>query len=327
MIDTLTQGFAALQGWIFEATVQPLMYHLGLMAYIEEAHNAVETVMLGVIEIGVLCAVLKPLEAWRPAEQWVDRTAVRADVIYTWLHRLGVLPLLIFLLLVVPMSELDAWLRMHDIVRPNIEDMIPSIERNGWMAFAVLLIFIDFIEYVMHRLQHHWNAWWALHSLHHSQQQMSFWSDDRNHLLDDVLTSACVALAALALGVASNQFLLAVVAMRMIESLSHVNARIDFGWLGNRLLVSPQFHRRHHAIGAGHEGRHQGCNFAVLFPLWDIMFHTADFTPGCLPTGVRDQLAGADYGMGFWRQQWLGLVRVKAVVCGGRGAVSGNITQ
>ena len=311
MIDTLTQAFAAVQGWIFEAAVQPLIFHLGLMAYVEEAHDAVETVLLGVIEIGVLCAVLKPLESWRPVEQWPNRAAVRADVIYTWLHRLGVLPLLIFLLLVVPVSELDAWLRMHDVVRPNIEDVIPGIARNGWAAFVIFLILIDFIEYVLHRLQHHFHAWWALHSLHHSQQQMSFWSDDRNHLLDDVLTSGVVALAALALGVPSNQFLLIVVAARMIESLSHVNARLDFGWLGNRLLVSPQFHRRHHAIGAGHEGRYQGCNFATLFPLWDILFRTADFKPGYLPTGIRNQLSGTDYGTDFWRQQWLGLARMK----------------
>src|SRR5689334_10465808 len=111
-MELLVQYFSAVQGWIFEMLVQPVIYHLGLMAYVEEAYDAVETVMIGTIEIGVLCAVLKPLEAWRPVEQWQDRKAVRADVIYTWLHRLGVLPLLIFLLLVIPVTELDAWLRM-----------------------------------------------------------------------------------------------------------------------------------------------------------------------------------------------------------------------
>ena len=71
-----------------------------------------------------------------------------------------------------------------------------------------------------------------MHSLHHSQRQMSFWTDNRNHLLDDVLTSAAVALVALAIGVPSNQFVMIIIATRMIESLSHVNARVGFGWLG-----------------------------------------------------------------------------------------------
>lgn len=316
MFEFISQTFAAVQGWVFETAVQPLIFHLGLMAYVEDAHNAVATVLIGIIEIAVLCAVLKPLEAWRPVEQWGDRKAVRADVIYTWLHRLGVLPLLIFLLLVVPVSEFDAWLRMNDMVRPNIEDVIPGITRNGFAAFLITVIVIDFVEYVMHRLQHRFNWWWALHSLHHSQQQMSFWTDDRNHLLDDVLTSAGVALAALAIGVPSSQFVMAVIAARMIESLSHVNARIDFGWLGNRLMVSPSYHRRHHAIGAGHEGVYCGVNFATLFPVWDMLFRTADFTPGYQPTGIRDQLTGRDYGLGFWEQQWLGLLRMKNVLMG-----------
>jgi sterol desaturase/sphingolipid hydroxylase (fatty acid hydroxylase superfamily) len=313
-MDTLAQAFAAIQGWLFETAVQPLMFHLDLMVFVEEAYDAVGTVLIGAVEIGVLCAVLKPLEVWRPIEQWQERKAVRADVIYTWLHRLGVLPLVIFLLLVVPVTEFDAWLRMNDLVRPNIEDIIPGIARNGFGAFVLSVIAIDLVEYTMHRLQHRLNWWWALHSLHHSQRQMSFWTDDRNHLLDDVMTSAVVAVVALAIGVPSEQFILIVIGTRMIESLSHVNARVDFGWLGNRLLVSPPFHRRHHALGAGHEGKYRGVNFATLFPLWDMLFRTADFTPGYQPTGIRDQLEGHDYGIGFWRQQWLGLVRLKDVL-------------
>ncbi len=313
-MEALLSVFAAVQGWIFEHAVQPLFYHFDLMSYAEDAYEAVGMVMTGMIEIGVLCALLKPLEIWRPIERWQNKQSVRADVAYTWLHRLGVLPLVIFLLLVVPVNELDAWLRMNDMVRPNIEDLIPGMARNGLLAFLIYVIVFDFVEYWMHRLQHRFNWWWSLHSLHHSQRQMSFWTDDRNHLLDDVLTSAIVAMVALAIGVPSNQFAMIIIATRVIESLSHVNARVDFGWLGNRLLVSPPFHRRHHAIGAGHEGRYQGVNFATLFPLWDIVFRTADFTPGYQPTGIRDQLEGRDYGSGFWRQQWLGLVRLKNVL-------------
>jgi sterol desaturase/sphingolipid hydroxylase (fatty acid hydroxylase superfamily) len=302
--------FVAVQAFIFEWAVQPAMFNLGLMAYAEDAYEAIETVMIGVIEIGALVALLKPLEAWRPVEQWTEKRAVRADVIYTWLHRLGVLPLLIFLLLVVPVTELEAWLRMNDIIRPNIEDVIPGLARNSIGVFVIYLLLLDFTEYWLHRAQHRFNGWWSLHSLHHSQRQMTFWTDDRNHLLDDVITSAAVALVALAIGVPSGQFFLIIIGTRMVESLSHVNARVSFGRLGERLLVSPRFHRAHHAIGVGHEGKYQGCNFATLFPLWDILFGSANFKSAWEPTGIRDQLDGHDYGVGFWRQQWLGLQRL-----------------
>lgn len=311
MIEWVREVFTAIQAWIFELAVQPLMYQWGLMAYAEDAYEGLGTAMIGMIEIGVLVALLKPLEAWRPVEQWAEKRAVRTDVIYTWLNRLGVLPLAIFLLLVIPFNELEIWLRMHDMVRPNIEDVIPWLERNSIGAFVIYLLLLDLVEYWMHRWQHKFNWWWALHSLHHSQRQMTFWADDRNHLLDDVITSAGVALAALIIGVPSGQFFLIIIAGRLIESLSHVNARISFGWLGERLLVSPKFHRAHHAIGVGHEGVYRGCNFATLFPIWDVLFRTANFQSAYEPTGIRDQLDGRDYGIGFWRQQWLGLVRLK----------------
>lgn len=90
---------------------------------------------------------------------------------------------------------------------------------------------------------------------------------------------------------------------------------MSFGPLFERVLVSPRFHRLHHAVGLGHESRGQGSlgghNYAVLFPLWDILFRTARFDDRYEPTGIRDQVErGRDYGRGFWQQQWLGLRRM-----------------
>ena len=84
--------------------------------------------------------------------------------------------------------------------------------------------------------------------------------------------------------------------------------------LGERLWVSPRFHRTHHGVGIGHEtqGPHTlgGHNFGVLLPWWDMLFGTADFGPRFEPTGIRDQVEeGRDYGQGFWAQQGLGLKR------------------
>ena len=53
-----------------------------------------------------------------------------------------------------------------------------------------------------------------------------------------------------------------------------------------------------------------GHNFAVLFPLWDLLFKSARFDHRYDATGVRDQLQGRDYGRGFWSQQKQGLLRL-----------------
>jgi sterol desaturase/sphingolipid hydroxylase (fatty acid hydroxylase superfamily) len=152
---------------------------------------------------------------------------------------------------------------------------------------------------------------------------MTLWSDNRNHLLDDILRDFVFATAALAVGVEPSQYVLLVALSQLLQSLQHANLSMHFGWLGERLLISPRFHRTHHAVGLGHEKqaaagkpvRLGGCNYGVIFPWWDMLFGTAVYTDVYHPTGIRDQMAppagrGRSYGEGFLSQQWLGLKRL-----------------
>ena len=309
-MDVIADVFAQLQGWFFERLIQPLLFALGLTHFAEIGFDALETLMLGVLQIALLYSILRPLEARFPAEQWSDRNETRVDIIYTWLHRLGVLPLLFFFLLGPVQDALQGWLRLHDIIPKNIDDFFPVLFDRPLITFAIYFVVLDFADYWRHRLQHRFSWWWALHSLHHSQRKMTFWTDDRNHLLDDVLADAWFALIALLIGVSPNQFVWIIILSKLLESLSHANLRLSFGSLGDRLLVSPQFHRVHHAIGLGHEGIARGVNFAKTFSVWDVLFQTANFANNKVATGVSDQLSGRDYGIGFWQQQWLGLTRL-----------------
>ena len=312
-INFVTEQFAALHGHVFETGVLPIVHALGLGGYAEQAFDGTEVFLIGAIEITLLAAVLGAVEKLRPVEAQSDDVATSAkkiDVMYTMLHRLGFVPLLMFLLLVPIVDAIDGSLRMHDIIPFKLEDGLPFLNDSPWLSFFFYLVILDFVAYWLHRGQHQFNPWWALHSLHHSQRQMSFWSDDRNHLLDDFIVDGAFAMVALLIGVAPAQFVTIVIATRVVESLSHANLKMSFGRIGEYLLVSPRFHRVHHGIGVGHEGLARGCNFAVLFPLWDVIFRTANFENSYPSTGVRDQLDGAEYGRGFWAQQWLGLQRL-----------------
>lgn len=309
-MDALVALWAQAHAALFESVVQPAVFHLGLVSWLEASFDATEIFMIGAAEVVVLAVLLGALEKWRPVEVWADRRAVRVDVAYTLLVRLGVLPLAIFFLLLPVVDGLDGWLRMHDVIPPKLEDAFPALFDHPVASFLAYLVVIDFVLYWVHRAQHAFGWWWALHALHHSQREMTFWTDDRNHLLDMVITDLVLAVAALLVGVAPGQFVAIVAVTRAVESLSHANVRLAYGRVGERLLVSPRFHRVHHAIGLGHEGARLGCNFAVLFPVWDHLFGTANPVREYPATGIRDQLHGRDYGEGFWRQQWLGLKRL-----------------
>ena len=316
MFDTLRALFVTAHTGLFEWVVQPAMFNLGFSEYLEMAYSGTEWFLYGVIEIVVLYALLRPLEGWLPAERWADRRGVGTDVLYTLLNRLGVVPFLVFTLLAVPLAEVDGWLRMHDLIPRQLEDWLPALNGYPVVSFCLYLVIIDFAEYWRHRLQHAVPAWWALHALHHSQQRLSFWSDNRNHLLDELIAGVWLALIGLLVGMPPGQFVMAVIALRAVESVAHANTRLAFGAVGEKLLVGPRFHRVHHGIDLAQVGRAHGVNFAVLLPLWDIVFGTADFKSAVQPTGIDDQLRGRDYGAGFVSQQVLGFKRMVASFVG-----------
>ncbi|MEN9316667.1 MAG: hypothetical protein RIS35_3060 [Pseudomonadota bacterium] len=310
MFDWLTDLIGWIQGGLHERVVQPILYATGFIHFADQAYDALEWVVIGALEVLLMAVVLTLCERRWAAEPVSDRAAVRTDVLYTLIHRLGLIPLLAFALLVPAFDALEAALRLDGFSRIDLDRLWPGVTDLPWVSFLIYLVLLDFVDYWLHRFQHRFDWWWALHALHHSQRQMTFWSDDRNHLLDDLIHGAVMASVAIVFGVAPEQFVLLTVASRLMQSVQHANLRWRWGGLAERLVVSPSFHRLHHAVDFGHDGPARGCNFAVLFPVWDLIFRTADLRPGFVPTGIRDQADGRDYGRGFWAQQWRALLRI-----------------
>jgi sterol desaturase/sphingolipid hydroxylase (fatty acid hydroxylase superfamily) len=322
MIQHLLDWFGIAQGWLFQAVVEPFLFLAGLGEYTEDAFEGTEWFLAGLCELALLFIVLRPLESLIPVQRIDDKRARWNDFVYTLIQRAGLFSVLIFFTLDPLMDRVAGMLRLEGVHPFNLESLLPGAMPA--VSFMLYLVVLDFFEYWFHRGQHQLRWWWGLHSLHHSQRNLNLWSDDRNHLLDDLLRDVYLAVIALAIGVAPAQYVMLVSVSRALQSLQHANVRIHFGWLGERLLVSPRFHRLHHAIGVGHEsygkGSLGGCNFGVLLPWWDLLFKTARYAPEFAATGVRDQLPrtgadgqpvpGRDYGRGFWRQQWLGLLRM-----------------
>ncbi|PLZ03929.1 fatty acid hydroxylase [Burkholderia sp. WAC0059] len=319
MIDTvlaqIDNGIAALQTLLYIDVVQPIFYHVGLMGYDEDTYDALYWVIVGVLEIVVTYLTLRPLEALRPAERWESRKALRADVLYTWIAKLGILNMLFFVLLQPFFNYLQSEMAIHNVPNVDLDSLWPGVTDQPVVSFLIYLVVLDFAGYWYHRWQHRFGVWWELHAVHHSQQQMSLWCDDRNHLLDDTIQIAFFAAISLLIGVQPAQFVVLVAVSNFLQSVQHVNARLPYGRLLERVFVSPAFHRRHHAVGYGHEGTRYGCNFGVLFPWWDMMFRTVSWNPAPEPTGIRDQLPApqgmsVDYGEGLLAQQGYALVRI-----------------
>lgn len=312
--------FATVQAWLFDTLAQPLLFALGLGEYVEVAFDSVEFVLLGMLQLGLAYLILRPLESLWPAERWANRRSVRVDVLYSLLDRLGVVPLGVFALLAPLFMAVESSLRLAGYIPRQLEDWLPSLDQHPLLSFLIYLVILDFAEYWRHRLSHTLSWWWALHEIHHSQRQMSFWTDSRNHLLDDVTAGVWFALVALLIGVPPGHFIGLLIALRFVENLSHANTRLSFGRLGEHLLVGPRYHRWHHALDLPPQPRLRfGCNFAILFPVWDILFGTLYLGPAFPPTGIHDEAPADSLARDrFWRQQWVGLRHFAQALIGQR---------
>lgn len=297
--------YANLQEFLFAKIITPLLYQFDLMIWAEDIYEGLDWFILGCIQILFILVILRSWERFAPAEsQNLSAKPIKADVIYTLFHRLGIFHAIFFIILSGLFFGINAALHDFRFVKLNVESWWPSITSIPLVSFLIYLVILDLGEYLYHRASHTVHWWWQLHALHHSQTVMTAWSDNRNNILDDIFHAIAFALLALFIGVEPGQFILLVVISQLIQSWQHANIKVHLGRF-KYLVVSPMFHRMHHAVGYGHEaigkpGVLGGCNFGVLFPWWDMAFKTAIFPTEVYPTGVRN-LVVSD---GIVHQQW-----------------------
>ncbi len=301
----MVDPFAWLAGWLHENVILPFLWHMGWMEWDDTAFMWALFAVYGMVQVAINLAVCLPAERWRPLQRGPADGSVAMDVLYTLLARIGVFPLVTFFGFYALQTSINASLADHGLVPITIDRVFPVLMGMPVVTFLSYAVILDFADYWRHRFSHRIGWWYGLHSLHHAQTRMTFWSDDRNHVLDDAIAYAWFIATGLLVGIPPMQFPLLVLALRLVESFSHANTSVAFGWLGERLLVSPQFHRAHHGLLAAGE---QSYNYGAVFPWWDMLLGTADFRHDVVETGD----AGAPQLMisgSWWAQQKAGVLR------------------
>ena len=141
------------------------------------------------------------------------------------------------------------------------------------------------MNWLAHVANHRSAALWRLHALHHSQEDMSVFTTFRTHPLAHASYLPAL-LPALVLGASGPVPASALIVYGCLVTLPHANLRWTFGPLG-RILVSPAYHRLHHArTPLDSRG---AVNFGFVLVCWDRMARRAAF-----PTGEEPILTGID---------------------------------
>jgi sterol desaturase/sphingolipid hydroxylase (fatty acid hydroxylase superfamily) len=306
----LDRFFSTIAGYIDQYAILPVLYHFGWMEWEELSFDWALVCVYGMFAVIVTYAVCWPLEAAFPVERWESKKTVAVDVFYTIVSRVGIIPVVSFVLFYQLQTAVTGLVVDAGFIPPDLETIFPPLFGHPVITFCLYALILDFADYWRHRFSHTYRAWYALHALHHAQRQMSFWSDDRNHILDEFISFLWFFAVGLAIGIPPLQFPLLILGLRFVESLSHANIKLSFGPF-EYLLVSPRFHRRHHATKAA---GHHSCNYAAVFTIWDIIFRSADFSNVWLPTGDPKAAEALHSGSYFEQQYWGAKMFFKALL-------------
>ena len=241
-------------GWVEQHALVPLLYRLGWMRWEDLSYGWALFAVYGAVQVAFTFAICVPLERWRPLERWPDRHAVGVDIASTVISRVGVLPLVTFVAFYQAQVELNGWMTDRGWVPPTLEGLFPFLLGRQVLTFFLYAVILDCADYWRHRLSHMIRWWYAVHSLHHAQRQITFWSDDRNHVLDDLIAFFWFLAIGLMIGIPPMQFPLAgvIAAFHRKPITRQRPAELWMegvtGW-----WYSPEFHRttpRHPCCGA-----------------------------------------------------------------------------
>ncbi len=295
--------------WIFLVTwmnghaVTPLLAMLHLNGLAGDPNEIAEALLIAIAQIAVIGLIFRPLETFAPAEKWTDRRYTRIDRTYTWLMLLGLNPLFAYLVL-TPLANWFSGGGAVDSAASGLVLWVPWFDRHLLTLFVVYYLIYDFVYYWMHRTQHLIPWWWALHSMHHSQRQMSCWTNDRGSYVDGFLQSMVLATVGLFIGVEPDQFALLMFIGELAQNFSHTNVRFGFGRVFEKVFVDPKFHRLHHMLVDPERPRLHDCNYGQVFSIWDVVFGTALYGEVPRITGVGDPMVDIDNERGLVAMQW-----------------------
>jgi sterol desaturase/sphingolipid hydroxylase (fatty acid hydroxylase superfamily) len=138
------------------------------------------------------------------------------------------------------------------------------------LQIAIVIVVGDALEYGYHRLAHHSPWLWRLHAIHHTPVRLHVLKGGRHHVLYAFGRGVAVWLPLMLLGAPGEPIYWQYIAVTITGLVSHANIRFRIPGFMHRVLVTPEFHRIHHAADPGVGNT----NFGVVFPVWDMAFGT-----------------------------------------------------
>ena len=146
------------------------------------------------------------------------------------------------------------------------------LEAPYWVKFLAGLVFLDFMLYVWHLLNHVVPLLWRFHRVHHTDLNMDVSTATRFHL-GELLPSAFIKMGLLYLSGADPLLVIAFESLLVLcAQFHHSSLRVPAGFerLWWVFFVPPSMHRIHHSVKI----KERNTNYGTIFSLWDRLMGT-----------------------------------------------------
>lgn len=138
-----------------------------------------------------------------------------------------------------------------------------------WWGWALALVLNDLAYYLDHRLAHRTGLFWAVHTTHHSSQEMNLSVAARGTMLSLGGTMQPVYFLLPLIGISFPMFVAAKFLGNLWGIFNHTRLVHRMGFLEG-LLATPANHRVHH----GTQAKYLDKNYGQTLIIWDRLFGT-----------------------------------------------------
>jgi sterol desaturase/sphingolipid hydroxylase (fatty acid hydroxylase superfamily) len=150
--------------------------------------------------------------------------------------------------------------------------ILNMLEAPSWIKILVTVVFMDFMLYVWHLLNHIMPLLWRFHRVHHSDLNMDVSSATRFHIGELAISAVIKICIIFFLGASYLGVLIFESAVLLCTQFHHSSLKVPkwFETLWWILFVPPSMHRIHHSVII----KERDTNYGAIFSIWDRILGT-----------------------------------------------------
>ncbi len=181
-----------------------------------------------------------------------------------WMHNMTITG---FNSLILNLVFAGAVLRTATYVTTRQSGVLNTVDLPHWVKLLGTVVFMDFMLYVWHLLNHEVPFFWRFHRVHHSDLNMDVSTATRFHVGELAMSTIIKMSLVFFLGASATGVLIFESTLVLCAQFHHSSFKVPqwFETVFWILFVPPSMHRIHHSVVI----KERDANYGTIFSTWD----------------------------------------------------------